>query len=82
MNGLKVLHIADIHINPAYVVERATSGFNGRLYVLADLASLFSDISDAGNAAVGSARCHAGYEYKTAGRFDRGCVRENAVRLP
>src|SRR5476651_2380075 len=82
VDSLKVLHVADVDVDATNVVESSARGFNGGLHVLANLPGLFGDISDAGNAAIGPASRQARYEYKSAGRLDRGCVGENAIRLP
>src|SRR5450759_1396825 len=62
VDRLEVLHVADVHVDAANVVERAAGGLDRSLHVLANLPGLFGDISDAGNAAVSPASRHAGYE--------------------
>ena len=76
-----MLHIAHMDIDPADVGERAAGGLDRGFDVLADLASLRLDIADAGDAAVGAARHHAGDEHQPAARLDDDPLREMAARL-
>jgi hypothetical protein len=81
VDGIEVLHVAHVDVDPADVVHVAASLLDRRLEILADLARLRFDITDAGDAAVGPSRRHAGDEDHPAARLDHGRVREMAGRL-
>ena len=81
VDQVEVLHVADIDVDAADVVERAAGLLDGRLEVLADLPGLRFDVADAGDRAVGAARRHARDEHQGAARRDRGGVREMSAGL-
>src|SRR5579862_1745738 len=58
MNDVEMLHVANVDINAADVIERAARLFHRRLHVVAHLARLDFDIAQAGDRAVRHARGH------------------------
>src|SRR5262245_11645977 len=82
MDRVEVLHVADIDIDPADVVEGSARGLDGAFQVFADLSGLRGDIAQAGDAAVHTPCCHSGDEHEPSGRLDHCGMREDAARLP
>ena len=76
-----MLHVADVNVDPANVVHAAAGLLDRRLEVLADLPRLRFDIADAGDAAVGAPRGHAGDEHEAPARFDHGGLGKMPARL-
>src|SRR5262245_24278440 len=74
VDGVEVLHVAHVDIDPADVVHAAAGLLDRRLEVLADLPRLRFDIADAGDAAVGPPGGHAGDEDQPAAGLDYGRV--------
>src|SRR5690242_16181725 len=81
MDGRQVLHIAHVDIDAADIGERATSGFDSRLDVLANLARLRLDIANARDRSVGPLRDHARDEHELSGRLYRDRLCEMSARL-
>jgi len=81
VNAIEVLHVAHIDIDPADVVHGPAGLLNGGFDVFADLSGLRLDIADAGNAAVGATRSHAGNENQPAARFGRDGLRKMSAGL-
>jgi hypothetical protein len=71
MDGRQVLHIAHVDIDAADIGERATSRFDSRLDVLANLARLRLDIANARDRSVWPLRDHARDEHELSGRLYR-----------
>src|SRR3984885_11609354 len=81
MNDVEMLHIANVDIDAADVIEGTTRLLHRRFHILAHLARLDLDIAETGNRAVWHARRHARNEDQLALRGDRGRLGKMAVRL-
>src|SRR5579862_7805152 len=76
-----MLHVAHIDVDPADIVHGTAGLFDRGLDVVADLPRLRLDIADAGDAAVGAPRGHAGDEDEAAARGHHGGVGKMPARL-
>src|SRR5262249_4420780 len=81
VDRVEVLHVAHIDVDAHDVVEGAAGLLDRGFQVLADLAGLRLDIADAGDAALGAARRHAGEEHEPTARLGHDGVRKMPARL-
>src|SRR5262245_47997601 len=76
-----MLHVAHVDVDSDDVVERAAGFLHRGLEVLAHLPGLRLDVADAGDAAVGAARRHAGEKDQAPARLGDDRLREMPARL-
>ena len=81
MDAIEVLHVANVDIDPADIVHCPAGLLYSGFDVLADLSGLRLDIANAGNAAVGATRGHAGNKNQSAARFDHSGLGEMSAWL-
>src|SRR5262245_56302267 len=82
MDRVEVLHVANIDIDPADVVEGSARGFDGTFQVFANLSGLHADVAQPSDSAVDTPCRHSGDEHKPSRRLDHCGMREDAARLP
>jgi hypothetical protein len=74
MNRVEMLHVPDKNIDTANVIQRAAGAFNSGLNILAYLPSLYFDVANPGDRAIGSARSHPGDKDQPPSGFGYCCL--------
>lgn len=80
VDGVKMLHVPDVDVNPAYVCHGAAGFLDGRFQVFTSLACLGLGIADPGHGPGRRVRRHAGYENQLAAGGHGGGVRKMSTR--